>query len=185
MNQEMDNKSLLASNENEDLSILVEADTHWIDHILNRLTRGIEILAMISVGLMCVSLILGVFFRKILKSPLIGTDEIAMFFMLWITFLGACIALSKRDMVAVTFIVEKLPSTLQTKMKVHCQILILGISAALFYYGYQWVMTTALINATTAALKIPMWIPNMIFPLSMLIMVIYSIANIRYYLKQG
>ncbi|WP_071394162.1 TRAP transporter small permease [Bacillus tuaregi] len=185
MNQEMENKSLLATNQKDDLSIIVEADTHWIDHILNRLTKGIEILAMISVGIMCISLIFGIIFRKILKNPLVGTDEVAMFFMLWITFLGACIALSKRDMVAVTFIVEKLPAAMQKKIKILCQIFILGISAMLFYYGYQWVMTTALMQATTAALKIPMWIPNLIFPLSMLIMVIYSTANIRYYLKQS
>ena len=151
--------------------------------ICNILERFVEFVAMISVGAMGLILILAVLFRYVFKSPLTGAEEVAMFLLAWLTFLGASIAIRRNEMVAVTFVLDVLPNGIKKSASILIQILIIGFSVILFYYGYTWLFSSNVMNATSAALRIPMWLPNLMFPLSMLIMTIFCLDNIRNLLK--
>lgn len=149
------------------------------DRIINVLTKIIQTIVAISVGALALILIVNVFFRYVLRNPIIGADELALLLLVWITFLGVCLSIKERNMVAVTFLVEKFPRTISLATQIFIQLSIFLFSVLFLFIGYNWVTSPSIINASSPALQIPIWIPYLLFPISMLIMAIFSLNNIR------
>ena len=154
-----------------------------LDKIMNIIAKFVEITVVISVGAISLILITNVFFRYVLNKPIVGADEVALLLLVWITFLGACLGIRRREMIAVTFLIEKVSKTSYKIIQILIQISILLFSLLLLYYGFEWLTSSSIMNAKSSALRIPLWIPYLIFPTSMLIMVVFSLDNIRYLLK--
>ena len=77
-----------------------------IDLSIRRVTAFFVILLMVA---MTVSILVGVFYRYVLNSALTWPEELARYAMVWVTCLGASLALRYGEHVAVEFVVQKLP----------------------------------------------------------------------------
>lgn len=154
-----------------------------LDLILGVFTKVIEFFIMISVGATGIILIANVIARYVLQKSIVGADEIALLLLVWITFLGACLQIRKRDMVAVTFLLDKLPPRLYRAMQILIQICILFFSIWFLYVGFEWLMSSS--STKSAALRLPLWIPNAIFPISMFVIIVFTLDNIRYFITHG
>ena len=155
---------------------------YWIGNVSNLLEKTSIFIVQFSVGALILDLNLAVIFR-LLKIQLVGTSEIALFLLAWITFLGASISIKKGSMVAITFIVDKLTGHLSHAVQIIIQLLVLFFSAMLFYYSFIWVTAPNIQNTLSSALQIPMWIPYSIIPLTMFLTVIFCLNNIVQLLK--
>ncbi|RSL31462.1 TRAP transporter small permease [Salibacterium salarium] len=145
-----------------------------ITWFMERLTYFI---VMISLICMSTTLILGVIFRYVLQSSLVGSTEISLFLLGWVTFLGASLSVKNNDMVSVTFLVDKL-GHYKWAAKVISQVLVLAFSITFVIYGYLWIVSPDTLNAKSPELSMPMWIPFIVFPYAMFINVIFCIDNI-------
>jgi TRAP-type C4-dicarboxylate transport system permease small subunit len=130
-----------------------------------------------GVGALILDLNISVLFRYVFKVQLVGTSEIALFLMAWITFLGACLSIKQGSMVAITFVLDKFHGWFATAIQMMIQLLILFFSVILFYYSFMWITAPNVQSTMSSALQIPMWIPYSIIPLSMFITVIFCINN--------
>ncbi|WP_400163331.1 TRAP transporter small permease [Brevibacillus sp. TJ4] len=139
--------------------------------------RVIRLFIQVSVGVLILDLNISVFFRYVLQEPIVGTQEIALVLLGWITFLGACLSVRNHSMVAVTFFVEKF-GAYQVVARIASQLLIFGFSICFFIYGYLWVTSPSVLQITMPALQIPVWISYSIIPVSMLITMVFTIDNI-------
>lgn len=152
------------------LQAAISKVSHWCE-------RVIILLIQFSVGVLILDLNISVLFRYVLESPIVGTQEIALVLLAWITFLGACLSVKNHSMVAVTFFVEKF-GKYQMPAQIATQLLMFAFSICLFVYGYLWVSSPSVMQIKMPALQVPVWISYSIVPLSMLITMVFTIDNI-------
>ena len=104
--------------------------------LIERLAWIVERIAaipcIVAIGGMTGIVILGVFFRYVLLSPLGWTEEAARYLMIWAASLAVSMGIMKREHVGITLFVRKLPPELQRWASV-------GINLAIF--SFLWVLT--------------------------------------------
>src|SRR5690606_38783029 len=122
--------------------------------------------------------ILAVICRYIFKYPLPWADELALFMLLWSTFLGASLSIKKSEMIAATFLLDRLQGKGRLLADITIQILVLVLTIILLVYGFKWIMAPNTVSATSSALRIPMWIPYLIFPITMAFITVFSFEKI-------
>ncbi|WP_100407021.1 TRAP transporter small permease [Bacillus solitudinis] len=145
--------------------------------------RIIMYLCMMTVGTLCLDLILAVFSRYLFQKPIIVADELALLLLANVTFLGASLSVKRNEMVAVTILIERL-GRFYWIAQAFIQALILLFSLLLLMYAYVWITSPNVINNTTAALGLPMWIPYLVFPFSMFTTCIFCLNNIQNIVKK-
>lgn len=122
------------------------------------LTNRMAILiCQVSVVLMTVSILLQVFRRYVMNAALIWPEELALFFMVWLTFLGASVALRRGDHVAVNLLTSRLGPRLGALVSTVNLILILLLSAVLTYTAWRvaWLNRETLSDAMQVSLFWP------------------------------
>jgi TRAP-type C4-dicarboxylate transport system permease small subunit len=98
--------------------------------------RVIEALACLILVVLLCDVTLGVITRS-LGDPLIWTDEIARFFMVWLAVLGWIIAARRRTHVRIRFFQDLLPPRARkaAEMIIQLAMLILGVAVAIYSVG--------------------------------------------------
>lgn len=147
---------------------------HKISHSLERM---IVLILQFSVGVLILDLNVAVLSRYVLKYPVVGTQEIALILLAWMTFLGASLSIKQHSMVAVTLFLEKF-GRFEKTAQVFIQAFIFIFSLLFLIYGFKWVTSPNVLQIKTSALQIPAWIPYCIIPISMIITMIFNIHNI-------
>lgn len=117
--------------------------------------------------------------RYIVKSPSSFTDELARFLLIWVGLLGASYVTGKKLHLAI----DILPTQLEGKKARNLNALI-NILVALFSFfvlvwgGIKLVYITLTLNQSSAVLNVPLGYVYIVLPLSGLMIIYYSIANL-------
>ncbi|GAK12187.1 TRAP transporter small permease [Geomicrobium sp. JCM 19039] len=148
------------------------------------ITKVVEIVCMLSVIAIAMITISAFFSRYVIQQPLVGTDELALFLLVWVTFLGATLSIRNRDMISLTFVIERLSRKSYYIVQICTQAIILSFSLMGFWFGWKWLVSSSIWEATSVSLEMPLWMPMMIFPVTMLIMTLFSIESIVYTVKK-
>jgi TRAP-type C4-dicarboxylate transport system permease small subunit len=101
--------------------------------LMELLDAVIHKLIIFIAGLMTLTVILQVLFRYILKNPLIWTEELARYLMLWMVFTGASCIIKKWDNIYVDFFINKLTKKPKEIVILIQKFLILGLIVYSFY----------------------------------------------------
>lgn len=96
----------------------------------------------------------GVFTRYVLDSPLIWSDELARFSLIWMVFLGAGVVSLKDSHLVVDFIFEYIPKKLGSFLKTISFIVVLGFLITIVVFSID-LLRVAGYN-TSPALEIPL-----------------------------
>ncbi|MFB4162418.1 TRAP transporter small permease [Alteribacillus sp. JSM 102045] len=163
---------------------MVQKLDQWFYRSNRVLTKMVEIVCMMSVGAIAIITILAFISRYILQQPLVGTDELALFLLMWITFLGASLSIRRNDMVALSLFKDKLNSKNNLILQMILQSIIFCFSILGFWVGWLWLTSSSIWEAASASLEFPLWIPSAIFPFTMLIMAIFTLENILNHMKR-
>jgi TRAP-type C4-dicarboxylate transport system permease small subunit len=76
---------------------------------LEHVNKVISIVSEVILGAMWVDVFVGVIFRYALNSPLVWTEELSRYLMIWLTFLCASTLMKGWENIRVTVFLEKLP----------------------------------------------------------------------------
>lgn len=106
------------------------------------------------------------------------TEEVSRYIFIFVSFLGASLAIKKRDSIQVTALVDRFPSGLQKSIHIANTIFMLYFSYMIVKYGYTLIMFQFETGQTTPALSLPMAIPYSAVPLGFLLMAIRLIQNL-------
>lgn len=96
----------------------------------------------------------GVFTRYVLDSPLIWSDELARFSLIWMIFLGAGVVSFKDSHLVVDFIFEYVPEKIGSFLKTFSFIVVLGFLITIVVFSID-LLRVAGYN-TSSALEIPL-----------------------------
>lgn len=137
-----------------------------------------EKLIAFTLMLMLVLLIIQVFYRYVLSSPLSWTEELMRYLMTWLVFLGASVASQKGGHLGITFIQEKLNNNVKKIVEIIIQILAVMFLALIIYYGIELIQTV--INTKSPVLRVSMAIPYSSVVVGATLMFIHSLVNVIY-----
>jgi TRAP-type C4-dicarboxylate transport system permease small subunit len=112
---------------------------------------------------MAVLVLMQVMLRYGFKSPLVWVEEVSIFLMIWMTFVGAGVALRRGGHVAMTILIERMPLWLARALWHVSQAAILAFVVILAWQG--WLLALAVERQRSPALELSMLWPYMVMPL--------------------
>lgn len=139
--------------------------------VLDRISR---VFSQLSVFVMVVVVLLNVFMRYFVKDPLVWGDELAKYSLVYMTFIGASVALRDRGIAAMELVVEKFPMNGRKTISIIVCILEIILLAFLFYNSVQLLLQDSVKNQISPGLLIPMTWVYFSMPLGIGLMVIQA-----------
>jgi len=151
-----------------------------IKKIISRVSSDADKFARVSVVILMLALTLTitfeVFFRYFLKMPLIGTEELARYIMIWLAFIGSSIALRQKAHIGMDFLLRYLPGQIKKIMIYITQSMILFFLVYLIWWG--WIHAIHVRVQVSPALRISMFWPFISIPIGGFLMFLQQIALI-------
>lgn len=127
------------------------ARVRWVAGHFEELVTAIVFLVMTAVGFA------NVVVRYLTDYSLGGVSELLPNLFVWLTFFGAAIAVKRKAHLAVTVLVERLPTALQVVTAVLVYLLGAIFFAAVIYQGYVLTAQDVASGVRTYALGLPRW----------------------------
>lgn len=131
-----------------------------IDKALDRIARVIELtlaLAFILAVLLNFANVVG---RYLLGISLLGSDEVQIFIMVGMTFLGAAVVTRRNMHLRMDVLVRFLPAPVQVSLRIVEQLLLATLAGFVLTQSYFYARQMFRIGRTSDMTGIPMWIPH-------------------------
>jgi TRAP-type C4-dicarboxylate transport system permease small subunit len=129
-----------------------------MDRALGWLMRAIE--AVLSLALLAAIVLnfVNVIGRYVLGQSIVGADEVQIYSMLWIAFLGAGVVAWRGEHLRMDALARGFPRPLSRFLRVVELLLLIALAA--FVLFQSWRYTTQMATVTSPFAGIPMWIPH-------------------------
>lgn len=104
--------------------------------------------------------------RYIFNASFTWAAELTIFLFLWSVFFGAAYCFKKDAHIAVTIVLDLVPSKVAKVMLIISHVVSLVFLAAVSYFGYEYLLLVIDLEETSIDLGIPMWIPYLVIPVA-------------------
>lgn len=154
--------------------------SHFSNMTLTKLTSVLEsvvnIIAIFFFSLIFGIMLLQIFFRYVLSSPLVWTEELCRYLFIWICFLGWPIALKRGSHIRINFVIDRIPWRLRKIILILFQILIFFFLLQLMRFGIAMVQRS--FSVPTVTLFFSWAYVYLAAPVSAIIMFLYSLLHL-------
>lgn len=129
-------------------------------------------------GIIVALMLVAIFFRYVLNSSLYWSDEIVRYLFVWLTFLGAAVAVRDKAHIRVEFFAEKMPTSLK-KWVIHVNdFLFITFLLFLTLGGFIWVFQLS--GSYSPALALPLnWLFYAALPTASLVAMVYAFRQLK------
>ena len=148
---------LPADSQSNRLGEACAAASAFINRRVEWLCAGILAVLVLDVGV-------GIFGRYVVELPVTWTEELARYLMIWAALLAVSCGVARREHVAVTALLERLPKKLQRHLGAAIDTLGFAFFAFLAYFGIDMTKQGATQYATI--FEMTMWMPFAAVPVS-------------------
>jgi TRAP-type C4-dicarboxylate transport system permease small subunit len=144
--------------------------------VKNTLDRSLEILTSVTVAVLVIDVLWQVFTRLVLNDPSSWTEELAIFLLIWVSLLGAAVALNRGAHLGIDYFVSKLPerARLYTEVLVFACISLFSI-CVMVAGGFSLVISTLELGQESPALGVKVGYVYLAIPISGLFLALYAI----------
>lgn len=150
------------------------------------LTRGLELLIIVTMALLVVDVVWGVFTRYALGEQAKWTEELARFLLIWVALLGGALAFRSKAHLGVDYFVNLLHPDARRVTAVVAHLVVLFFAGAVLLLGGANVVREALaLEQTTPALGWKMGYVYLALPISGFFVVLYTVDNVMQTLRGG
>ncbi|WP_130100056.1 TRAP transporter small permease [Siccibacter turicensis] len=111
--------------------------SHWYLRWMDKLYMLAMVIAGLALLVMTIVIPIGIFSRYVLNRGESWPEPIAIICMVTFTFIGAAVSYRAGSHIAVNMLTDRLPATLQRLCARLVDLLMLVISALIFWYSYQ------------------------------------------------
>jgi TRAP-type C4-dicarboxylate transport system permease small subunit len=145
-----------------------------LERISRRINGWVEILLFGLGATMAAIVAVQVFFRYALNHSLFWSEELARFFLVWLTFLGASVAYYRKAHPGVDVFVSRMSRSLQklSQITVHASSTMLFV--VMVFYGVKFSYFVRL--QISPALHLPKWIIFSVIPVSGMILLVHALS---------
>ncbi|MFC1481726.1 TRAP transporter small permease [Candidatus Neomarinimicrobiota bacterium] len=141
--------------------------------MFTRLLEGIIVLCFVSIFILITTLVI---LRYGFNTTIIGGNEIVVILFIYTSALGAAVIVGKREHIAITWFIDKLPPAPRRVIEIFNFLSIAFINAVMIYFSMHWIATTG--NYLTAVLRIPQLYAQIIVPIGCGVAVLYCLYQI-------
>ncbi|KIL37367.1 TRAP C4-dicarboxylate transporter [Cohnella kolymensis] len=134
-----------------------------------------KVIVSIAVLIMSLSLIAGVIFRYFFNSPLVWSDEIAMYSFIWISFVGGSMALKKDQLASVSILMDRLNGKIRMILLSVGFAIVLGFLIYFLVYSIPWILSPDISFQQSTAMMLPMIYPYLSVPVGIAGMTIHAL----------
>jgi TRAP-type C4-dicarboxylate transport system permease small subunit len=146
-----------------------------IDKAFDRVARVIELalaVAFIFAVLLNFANVIG---RYLLGISLIGSDEVQIFIMVGMTFLGAAVVTRRNLHLRMDVLVRFFPTPIQMLLRILEQLLLIALAGFVLTRSYLYASQMLRIGRTSDMAGVPMWIPHGTVALGFALMLIVAV----------
>lgn len=144
----------------------------WVKKMLDRL---LETLVMVVVAVLVLDVLLQVFTRFVLNKPSSWTEELAVFMLIWVSLLGAAVALGRGAHLGIDYFVGKLPERVRLATEVFVFFCIAAFSFLVMVLGgIDLVRSTLELGQPSPALNVQMGHVYLAVPISGFFLTLYA-----------
>ena len=144
-----------------------------------KVLKGFLILDMLIIVVM---VSLQVFSRYVLNNPTMWSEEVAVFSLVYFTFLGTALAISEKQMLKITILPDALPKDKSILLNIFTNVLSISLLLFVIYFSPNVFIT--LLNYLTPALRIPKSIVFISVPIGAVLMIMSFVEEIMEYIKE-
>ncbi|WP_148254150.1 TRAP transporter small permease [Aidingimonas lacisalsi] len=108
---------------------------HYVQSISDSLDRWVERTCVALLGILVLTVWIGILSRYILPWNLTFTEELARYLMIWTALLAISIGICRRQHVGMLVIFERLPRVLSKALALFFDVIAFIFFAFMFYYG--------------------------------------------------
>jgi TRAP-type C4-dicarboxylate transport system permease small subunit len=131
-----------------------------IDRLLDRIARAIEWILALAFILAVLLNFTNVVGRYLFGIALLGADEVEVFIMVAMTFLGAVVVTQRNEHLRMDVLVRLMPKWARLVLRVAEQVLLMLLAGFVLKQSYFYAGQMLRIGRTSDMAGIPMWIPH-------------------------
>ncbi len=124
-----------------------------------------EIISIICFSLMSIITLVAVFFRYVLNSPIVWSEEAARYLMIWGICIGVSIATEKKAHLGIDIFVSFAPKKVQRVLSIISYILLILTYLLLVVLSIMFVLMAVETGNVSPMLRIPFWQLYLIMPI--------------------
>jgi len=121
--------------------------------MISVIKKSIQNIAAILSGAMVVLVVMQVFSRYVLKTPVAQVEELARYAMIWSALLGASIGIANNSHVSVSFLVDKFPKKIQRIIHIFVHVCVVIFCLLLIVEGFGFIQKSMIQMSTTLSIK--------------------------------
>jgi TRAP-type C4-dicarboxylate transport system permease small subunit len=150
-----------------------------------RLDKILEWVLVIIFSILVLDVLWQVISRYVLVSPSSFTDELAGYLLIWTSILGAAYVAGKNEHLAIDLLLRKSGPSRKRILSIIIFLLIGSFSFFVMFVGGLWLVYTRFyLNVYSTTLQISLGYIYSVLPLGGLLIVYYTIDNLKITLKQ-
>jgi TRAP-type C4-dicarboxylate transport system permease small subunit len=143
-----------------------------IANLINNIARR---LSQITVAVMVITVIIQVVMRYFFKKPLAWGDELARYSLVYMTFIGASVALRDKQLAAMELIVDRMSYLVKNIFIILVYLIEIVILIFLFYYSIILIREGSVQSQLSPALQVPMALIYFSLPLGTGLMLLQAL----------
>ena len=152
-----------------------------IDKVFDRVARVLELALALAFILAVVLNFSNVVGRYLFGLSLLGSDEVQVFIMVGMTFLGAAVVTRRNQHLRMDVLVRFMPAWLRLLLRIAEQLLLVALAGFVLLQSWFYASQMLRIGRTSDMAGVPMWIPHGTVALGfglMLIVALWRIAGL-------
>ncbi len=170
-------------NMNQSIKPPINGGIGIIQSLSNWISQVEKILAVILMFALAIIVALSVAFRYFFNAPLSWSGEVAVFLLIWISFIGGSLGLKNKSQAAVTLLIDYCTPRVKMWIAVFSQIFIIIFLVLILKYTYTWILSDGVAFQKSTAILLPMWIPYSAVPIGLTFACIHVVAQLMHILK--
>jgi len=144
-----------------------------LERVFDLIEQGLGVLLLL---VMFISVLVQIFFRYVLKSPLTWTEEASRYSFIWIVLLGAAFAVRKKEHVVMEVLVKHFPTSLQRYISLVLNTIIL--ISLIYLLPISWKFFWFMKGVSAPTLKISWGFLFFSAPLSIALMILHTFIGL-------
>ncbi len=144
-----------------------------LEGIFDVIEQGLGVLFLL---IMFVSVLIQIFFRYVLGTPITWTEEAARYSFIWTVLLGAAFAVRRREHVVMELMVKRLPANLQRHISLVFNVIILV--SLIYLLPVSWKFFSFMKNVSAPTLNISWGFLFFSAPLSLTLMILHTFLRL-------
>ena len=162
------------------------ADSHagWAARIDGALDRAEAVFIGAALAFACLLLFFNVVLRYVFLAPISWAEEVSLYLMVWIVFIGGSMAVRTRGHMAIDLLPLVLSPANRQRLSVLVALLALVFFAVFFWYSGQHVLRVQGSGQTTPVMGAPMWLAYLAMPVGSALMGLRTLQVLARSLRQ-